>query len=154
MVEDAESASESYVYGVVRAKDGVPERIESDDVPDARLVWAGDIGAIVKTAGDAQVPDRRALTSHARVLQEAMSWATVLPMRFGVVMPSDGAVRDELRARRDELVRLLDSFEGRVEISLKAFYEEDVLLREIVDENREIARLREGVRRVPEDASI
>ena len=155
-MRNAESLSETYVYGVVRAGGSAPTELEYDDAPDLHVVWDGDIGAVVRPAGSGlRAPDKRALTSHARVLQETMSWATVLPMRFGVLMPSDEVVREELlRARRDELVRLFDAFEGRVEISLRAVYEEDVVLREIVDENPRIARLRDAVRRVPGDAGF
>jgi hypothetical protein len=156
VAENAEPENETYVYGVVRTSGPRRGEIDIDEVPDVHVVWADEIGAVVRpAAADVSKPDRRALTSHARVLQQTMAWATVLPMRFGVVMPSDEVVREELlRARRNELVRLLDAFEGRVEVTLKAFYDEDVILQEIVEENPQIARLRETVRRVPGDASF
>lgn len=155
MAEDGKSVSGTYVYGVVRPVESAPADVGGEDAPDVRVVAVGDIGAIVRPAvGEPEAAEKRALTGHVRVLQKAMSWATVLPMRFGVLMPSEEVVREELlRARRDELVRLLDAVEGRVEMSLKALYHDDAVLREIVEENPAIARLRAAVRGIPADAS-
>jgi hypothetical protein len=97
---------------------------------------------------------RENLAAHADVLTEAVRTATVLPARFGFVLPDDDAVRSELlRARREELERLLVRFRGKVELNVRAFYEEDVVLREVVAANEPIAQLSAKTRSMPEAAS-
>jgi hypothetical protein len=86
------------------------------------------------------------------VLEEATQKATVLPVRFGTVMTED-AVRDDLLApNAEELSALLQSLEGRVQLSVKGDYDEEALLREVVAGSRAIASLRERVRTLPEAA--
>jgi hypothetical protein len=88
---------------------------------------------------------RRDLLSHSQVLSTALEQGTVLPLRFGVVFQSEEELVDSfLRPRHDELTALLRTFEGRVELSVKAFYREDAILAEIVRENPRIARLRDA----------
>ena len=147
----------SYVYGVVRAGRqlafshppvGQPER-------PIRLVEVDDVAAIVSDVPSADVrASRETLTAHSGVLADALAGSPVLPMRFGVVLPDDDAVREHvIRPNYGELDRLLDDMDGRVELDVKAFYERDVLLREVIAENRDVARLREVTRRLPADAT-
>lgn len=75
-------------------------------------------------------------------------------MRFGVVMPSEEAVAEDLlQARYDELGRLLDGVDGRVELSVKAFYRADVAMREVLRDDPAIARLSRATRGLPEAAT-
>jgi hypothetical protein len=97
---------------------------------------------------------RRDLTSHADVLAEAFASGAVLPLRFGTVFERSEAVIDELLAPRyDELVSLLERFDGLVELRVSAFYREDAVLREIVESDGRVARLREQTRTLPADAT-
>jgi hypothetical protein len=145
-----------YVYGIVRPADAVT--VSSPGIgghATVGVVSHGELGAIVSSfAGEVVKANRRNLTAHSRVLEEALETATVVPMRFGVLMPSDEVVAEELlRGREAELGRLLDSVEGRVELSVKAFYrDDDLALREVLSENPTIARLNESTRGRPADA--
>lgn len=58
-----------------------------------------------------------------------------------------------LEVHRDDLTAQLTEFEGKVELKLRATYEEDRLLREVVREDQDVARLRESLRGAPEDAT-
>ena len=89
---------------------------------------------------------RRNMMAHMRVLDEVMSDFTVLPIRFDSVAPRPEAVREQLlKARYRELSTLLDGMEDRIEMGLKAFWYEDVIFREIVQDNPTIRRLRDGL---------
>jgi hypothetical protein len=155
--ESRGGAEGRYVYGVVRPADALS--ISSPGVGDGGtpvgVVSHGDLGALVSPFGGEVVKaNRRNLTAHSDVLQEALEATTVVPMRFGVVMPSEQAVVEELlRARHDELGRLLDSVAGRVELSVKAFYRGDVALREVLRDDPAIARLSRATRGQPEAAT-
>lgn len=138
-----------WVYGVVPADAELGElERRGDNLPDVSVVEAGDLAAIVGDVpeGDAKATRDQAL-AHARVLEAAVADATVVPFRFGVIVPGDDEVASELLdPRRDELKQLMERVEGRVQMTLKVYYDEDVLLREIVDEESEIGELREQLR--------
>jgi len=86
---------------------------------------------------------RRDLMSHLRVLETAFADATIVPCAFGMVLRSREAVKtDLLSARRPELVALLERLDGRVQLNVTAAYDEEAVLREVVADEPEIARLR------------
>jgi hypothetical protein len=75
-------------------------------------------------------------------------------MRFGVVMPDAESVRRRLLSpHREELAAQLREMEDKVEVSLKGLYDEAAILREVVAEDREVARLREQIKGKPADAT-
>ena len=119
------------------------------------VVETGEVGALVNRISRLPIAaTRENLAAHADVLADVVARATVLPMRFGVVMPSEEVVREELLgARHDELAALLARLDGYVELSVRAFYEGDVVLREVVAEDRTIAKLRDATRGLPEAAT-
>lgn len=96
---------------------------------------------------------RRNMMAHTQILEEVMQDFTILPVRFGTNAPSEDAVRGTLLDRRhDELSQLLEQMRGRVELGLKVFWYEDVIFREIVDDNTAIRRLRDSLMdRSPEE---
>lgn len=147
-----------YVYGVLPADAAIEPNVEGiEEAGPSRLVRdeAGGVAMLLADASDGLVPTtRRNLKAHAEVLAEAARATTVLPMQFGVVFPSEQEAGERLlRDRGAELVSLLDRYRGQVEVTLLgSVADEDALLREIVQEEAEIARLREEVGGVPEDA--
>jgi hypothetical protein len=70
------------------------------------------------------------------VLEEALRHGTVVPMTFGVVLPDDEAVTEELlRPRHADLLGLLAELEGRIEVRLRGYYDEESVLTEVVTEH-------------------
>src|SRR3954467_4639026 len=96
---------DAYVYGVTRA--GAIERSPGEGI-DGQLVEVGTHGGLAALASDApKVPvktSRRNLMAHSRVLQSVITETCVLPMQFGVVMPSREAVEEELLTANEGLV--------------------------------------------------
>jgi hypothetical protein len=138
-----------WIYGVVPADANLKElERRRDRLPgDIRVVKSGDLGAIVGDApgNDAKATRDQAL-AHARVLEVAVLDAPVVPFRFGTVV-ADGSVDTELlAARHDELAQLLESVRDQVQLTLKANYREDVVMREIIEGHPKIAQLREQTR--------
>ena len=149
----AESAK--YVYGVVPADSRARPKGSGIGGKPLRLIASGELAAITSDVPDGPLEaGRDELMSHSKVLAETLEAArAVLPMRFGVVMPSDDSVREELLdAFRPDLEAQLDEMDGKIEMSLKGIYDEAVVLREVVAENREIAGLREAISSAPPDA--
>ena len=146
----------TYVYGV-RAAD--TKRLGSaKGIGDADLheVTHDGLAALVsELPGDRELRfGRDELAAHARVLEQAIELVTILPMRFGVVMENADDVRTRLlEAHQDELVQQLQEFDGKVELRVRAIYDEAQLMREIVRADEQIQRLRESVRTLPDDAT-
>jgi hypothetical protein len=144
----------TYVYGIVESTARPPKASGIGGAPLA--VVAGDGAAALVSDlpnGDVRMGRDEVLT-HAEVLDKALAEGTVLPMRFGVVMDGSDDVRRQLLERHAEDLRdQLHDLAGKVELNVRAVYEEDVVLREVVSEDPEIARLREAVRDQPEDAT-
>src|SRR4051794_14577221 len=137
-----------WVYGIVPAGASL-ETLDSragNELPEVSLVEAGDLAAIVsdRPADDPKATRDQAL-AHARVLEAAVHDASVVPFRFGIICSDDEEVgNDLLQARHDEFAQLLETVEGRVQMVLKVTYEEEALLREILEAEPEIAQLREA----------
>jgi hypothetical protein len=138
----AGTALATYVYGVVNAEDVPGVSTSGVGGADVRVLEFKQVAALVS---DVPVPiraKRRELLSHSEVLNEVGRSGTVLPLRFGTTFPdADAVVADFLEPRYGELTSLLEKFEGRVELMVKAFYHEQAILAEIVRDEPRIARL-------------
>jgi Gas vesicle synthesis protein GvpL/GvpF len=154
MTEQGKAPSASvYVYGIVRA-DGMPDTLGGGDseLPEVHLVEEGDIAALVSTGPERAT--RELVLGHGRVLEAALDHSPVVPLRFGMLVTDEDAVRREvLEAHHDDLVRLLDRFEDRVQVTLKVYYHEDAVVAEILAANPQLAKLHEAVRGGSEDAT-
>lgn len=148
------SQADSYVYGVLAAGGESPEGTGVEDAP-LRLVEAGGLAAIVSDVPPGELtPTRGSLTTHMDVLRRAGEGVSVLPMRFGVVFPSDDAVRAELLdAYRPRLQELLAALDGKVELELRATYHEDALMRSVVESHPDIRAAREELEGRDPDAT-
>ncbi|MGW4091828.1 GvpL/GvpF family gas vesicle protein [Nocardia sp. NPDC004750] len=144
-----------YVYGIVPA-DVEPE-------PHATGVGDGEVGVVRHGEIAALIsriqPDRPLgtpddLTAHAELLDGSAAVAPVLPLRFGAVMTDTEAVENELLgANEDEFRSALEQLEGRAQFVVRGRYVENTILRELLDENAEAARLAGEIRDKPEDAT-
>src|SRR3954447_13822742 len=143
-----------YVYGVVRGKGRAKPKGKGIADKPLEVVAADGLGALTSDVpGEELEAGRDELMTHSRVLEEALGDGVVLPMRFGVVMPDEDTVRAELLdPHRDELEAQLEEMSGKVEMNVKAIYDEGAVLREVLAENRDIARAREKLQGRSEDA--
>ena len=141
--------SEVHVHGVIAAGD--PPKIEA---APTRCVTHKDVAALVTDVDQGGLSAARVVRLHWRVLEEAGADRTVLPVRFGTVMADERAVVDDFLApRRDVLAAELAELEGKVQLTVKGFFEEEALMRGIVSSSPAVARMRERVKGVPEAAA-
>jgi Gas vesicle synthesis protein GvpL/GvpF len=145
-----------YLYGVAPAAEQIDVEapgVESSKQGVRRIVHR-ELAALVSDVEAGPLVAARGLRAHWRVLEEAVAKATVLPVRFGTVMEGDNAVVDQFLApRHDHLVAQLAELSGKVQLSVKAFYDEDRLMRGVVEESPAVAQLRERVRKRPKAAT-
>jgi len=134
-----------YVFGVVDAHARLPTPLDIPIAAGLRLVEHDAVAAVVSTP-PADRPLGRAsdLLDHDRLLADLVANGTaVLPTRFGTVLPDDETVAAELLAPRHEDLRQgLDYVRGKVQYTVKARYEQDTALREVLAERPDIAALR------------
>src|SRR5213592_4858516 len=151
----AKKTAAKYVYGVVRADDASSSKLTGiNDEPVSPVTSEGLAALTSDVPDDFLEAGRDELLTHSRVLEQALEHGTVLPMRFGVVLPDERSVRDELLApHSEELEAQLRDMDGKVEINLKVFHDEDTILREAVAEIPEAAELRQSIQGKPEDAT-
>jgi hypothetical protein len=129
------AASSVYVYAVARPGPAEPALTGVGAQPaPVRAVAGAGLRALVSDVPEGWRRAGRAdLEAHDRVLTELGAHETVVPMRFGVVMGSDEEVRERLlEPHAGELASLLERLDGHVQMSVKAYYGEDALLREVL----------------------
>jgi hypothetical protein len=137
--------TEVHVFGVMASTAAPPS--------GTRAIVHGELAAIVDDAAAGPVAATALLRAHSRILESTAATATVLPVRFGTAMRSDAAVVEEfLRPQHDALAARLARLDGKVQLSVKASYEEEALLRGVVAASPGIAKLRERVQALPEAA--
>jgi hypothetical protein len=131
-----------YVYGVTDRG----RTLRGSGVVDAPVdtVEHGSLAAIVSPVPSLHLrAKRRDILAHQDVLQRAFTKGAVIPFRFGTVFAGEDAVVSELlEPRHDDLARLLERLDGLVELSVRAYYVEDAVLREIIQADQRVARLR------------
>jgi hypothetical protein len=142
-----DSGGALYVYGVLAA--GEREALSIAGVEGAAVgtVESSGLAALTSPLEGGALAAAREVRAHWRVLQEASESATVLPVRFGTVLESEQAVRDELlEPNAAGLVDLLERLKGCVQLTVKGQYDERALLTEVLATSPSIAALGERVR--------
>lgn len=147
--------SAKYVYGVVPGSGASPPRGPGIDDAPVDVIPHGGVAALASDVpGDFLEAGREELLRHSRVLEETMEHSVVLPMRFGVVLPDEETVHQRLLdPYGEELEAQLEAMKGKVEITIKGIYDEAAILREVIAEDRSIAKLKEAIHGKPEEAT-
>ncbi|MEU8871062.1 GvpL/GvpF family gas vesicle protein [Streptomyces javensis] len=148
-----------YVYGVVmddRPDESVKDlpAVGDPEAPVTLVRQGGQAAVVSEVPVDKPLGTPEDLRTHARVLDHlAAQGSPVLPFRFGTVVRDTAAVADELLAEgHDDFARGLDRLRGRTQLTVRARYDQDAVLREVVTEQPEARRLRDELRGLPEDA--
>src|SRR5438067_2961165 len=133
----------TYVYGVGWAS-ALPPSVDGVGEAAVCMLEHGELAALVSELPSADVRARRRdLLRHADVLRQAFERETVIPLGFGTVFDSgEDVVSDLLEPRYEELVSLLQSLDGLVELTVRAFYDEAAVLAAIVLDDPQVAALR------------
>jgi Gas vesicle synthesis protein GvpL/GvpF len=139
-----------HVYGVVSAATPLPEVLRGRGEAPVRLVVHRDLAAIVSEVDvDARIR-RDDLLAHARVLESLVEGATVLPMRFGVIVETDEEVaRNILEPGESGLTALLQSFDGLIQLTVKAYHDQDQALKDLLNERSDLRMLRDQTGKGP-----
>jgi hypothetical protein len=147
--------SATYVYGLVGADTDLPDGLAGLG-PSRRVstIAHGRVAAIVSDVPtDRPLGTRDDLLAHEAVVDTVAATVAVLPMRFPAVVEEEGVVKELLAPHHDHFEAVLGELEGRVQFTLKGRYEQDMVLREVLEGHKEIQGLQDKVRELPEEAS-
>ena len=155
-VQDAQQRA-VYVYGILPGDIEIEPGATGVGSPpgEVRVVRHGDLAALVSDV-DMDKPLGRPddLFAHEGLLDATAAEVPVLPLRFGALVSSDDAVAGELlQAHHDEFATALSHLEGRVEYVVRGRYDEQAILREVLEENPHAARLAEQIKGADPDAT-
>ncbi|MBV7648292.1 GvpL/GvpF family gas vesicle protein [Streptomyces albidoflavus] len=147
-----------YVYGVVAPGHPVPAGPAGVGAGPVRLLTTGP-QAPAAVVGDAPAglrARRRDLTAHQELLVALAADGPVLPMRFGVVLPDEAVLLDQLATRRSAYERALERVAGRVEMNVKALPPQgEAALAQLLAEDVGLRAMRDrGLRRPGYEASV
>lgn len=109
-----------YVYGIVDRTDVALPMDGTGGCPIVALPYR-DIAAVTCSieAGRAPSASPAAVRHHEEVVEALMVGSTVLPVRFGTVVPDEVRVRELLSANYPAFVEVLRRVRGRVELGLR-----------------------------------
>jgi hypothetical protein len=143
-----------YVYCIVDPAAPAPAESGIAGAP-LRLIEGGGVAALVSAFdADEVLLGRDDVMTHTRVLDAALAAGPVLPMRLGTVMSNPEAVRARLLDKHaDDLRAQLERLRGKFEANVRATYDESALMREVVSDRPDIARLRAALRGRPPEAT-
>src|SRR5215469_6227579 len=146
-----------YIYGILPGDVEVQPDVPGVGTPpgEVRIVRHRDLAALVSDI-DPGLPlgQPEDLIAHEELLDATAAGVPVLPLRFGAVVASDDAVAEELLgAHYDDFSEALRQLEGHAQYVVKGRYVEDAVLREVLTENPEAARLGDQIRGADENAT-
>jgi hypothetical protein len=123
-----------HLYGVVAADADLPRGLVGRADAEVRTVSDERLAVLVSDVDEQARVGRADLLAHAHALEAVAEDCTVIPVQFGVLIPDDETVRRELLgARGDRTAALLGAFEGLVQLTVTARYDnEETALREVV----------------------
>jgi hypothetical protein len=139
-----------YFYGVVAAGTDLAGLSGLDEV-EVEAVEHEGLAAVVSRLPLQRPPGRSAeLAAHARVVDTLAAATTVVPAQFGLVLDHD--IVEVARVLEDGAPRfqaLLDSLNGHAQLNLRASYVPERVLAELVQQDPQVAALRERTKRLP-----
>lgn len=149
---ESPTGAELYLYGVVRAGAQLPEGLVGVVATIPHLLEDDELAAVVsELPEDADFGTPQDLVAHSAVLDTIAAVTTVLPMRFGTVLPSWQDLREEVLAEPAGLTDVLSQLDGAIQYTVRVQYDQDVVLPEILREDPRLIGLQQAIAGTTED---
>lgn len=143
-----------HLYGVTTPDATPPPGVKGRQDAELRLVADDQLAVIVSDVDESAPAGRKDLLAHAHVLEAYADQANVIPMQFGIALPDDDIVREQvLEQDRESLEELLHAFDGLLQLTVQAFHHEEPALREVLQRRPDLVAARERMRSFPEAAT-
>jgi hypothetical protein len=125
-----------FVYGIADERFDVPAGLRGVGDPPRPLRPVDHQGLAAIVADLEEPPNRREdLEAHVTAMGALAEAGTLVPLRYGTLADDEDEVRGHLLERHhDRLRELLATLDGCVQMTLKSIDHEDLLLREVVQQ--------------------
>ena len=148
-----DETEELYVYGIILAESEIPDELLGVANGQVEVTTSGDVSAVVTSLEpDAEVGTPDNLLAHSTVLDTIAAEVPILPMTFGTIVPSDIELHETvLDANEDDYLAALERLEGTMQYTVRARYIRDLVLADLVEDDPDVAELREAIAGTTED---
>src|SRR5690625_49933 len=148
-----DSAVQLYDYGIVPAKAKIPKALRGVGEAPVEVTASGSLAALVTGLGpDEEVGTPDNLLAHSTVVDTVAAQLPILPMTFGTIVPTADELQDTvLTEHEEEYLAALERLEGTVQYTVRARFIRDAVLADLVEDDPEVARLRETIADTTED---
>ena len=140
-----------YIYGII----GGEERKLGQVGIGGQEVYAvlyRDVAAVISDLNTAKLEvTRENALVHEGVLREVMQSYAIIPMSFGTVAKDEEDVKKILKWTYGEAKDALKKIYRKVQIDVKASWDMNTILRDILNEDKDIQRLKEAIAAKPPD---
>lgn len=137
------SLERKYIYGIIQQPE--PRRFSFLGVGDAEVYTINhrELAAVVSdTALEEIDPTRKDVRAHTVVQDELLKNCILLPMGFGMIAGSKDDVLKLLEKNYQGLTRELVRLNGKVEVELKVFWDQEAMIKELQGGSEELTRLK------------
>jgi len=149
MANQASGKNGSYLYAII-ANRGEPvsgERVyDFSGICEGKVytIPEGVIAAVVSDIVAGRIrPERRHLAAHQGVLKRLMEESSILPMSFGIIADSPGAIRKILKLNQAALGKQLRYLEDKVEMGLRVTWDVPNIFEYFVQTHPELQEARD-----------
>jgi hypothetical protein len=144
-----------YIYGVVAEPKLRRFGFSGIGGYDVYTINHESVAAVVSDTELPEIdPTRKNVQAHTIVQEALMKEYNLLPMGFGMVAASKGAVRMLLENNYNGLLGEIHRLDGKVEIELKVFWEQEAVVKEIQSESQELSTLKSKVKAASSPAKV
>jgi len=137
------SLERKYIYGIIQESE--PRRLSCLGVGDTEVYTINyrELAAVVSdTALEEIDPVRKDVRAHTVVQDELLNNCSLLPMGFGMIAGSKDDVLKLLEKNYQGLTRELVRLDGKVEVELKVFWDQEAMIKELQGGSEELTRLK------------
>jgi hypothetical protein len=135
-----------YIYGIVEEPGLRRFSFPGIGGADVYTINHESIAAVVSNTELSEIdPTRKNVQAHTIVQEELLKEYNMLPMGFGMVAASEGEVRRLLESNYEGLLGELHRLDGKIEVELKVYWDQETVIKEIQGESQELSRLKDKV---------
>ncbi|MDD5537344.1 MAG: GvpL/GvpF family gas vesicle protein [Candidatus Omnitrophica bacterium] len=141
------SAERKYIYGIIQQAE--PKKFSFCGVGDAEVYTIGhqELAAVVSDTSFEEIdPTRKNVRAHTLVQDELLKSYTLLPMGFGMIAGSKSDVFKLLEKNYQSLASELKRLEGKIEVELKIFWDQEAMLKELQSGSDELTQMKARIK--------
>lgn len=141
-----------YIYGIVEEPRARALDYRGIGEAEVYMINAGSLSAVASRTETPEVdPTRRNVRAHVMVQDNLMKEYTLLPMSFGTVANDDESAAVMLEKNHDAFAAEIARFVGRIEASLRVFWDGDAIIAELREKDRGFDKLKEEAGKAPRE---